>query len=187
MLHSFVANLYHKSTTMNTAQLAQALTDNHQIFIDYVDGLSEDKFTHIKGDKWTAGQQLQHLLLCLQPISKALASAGFIREKFGVLDRSSVGYDAVIANYKSGLANGGKSPERFLPNAVNYEEKKDIAEELQRTLATITSHLKNYTDSELDSLILPHPFLGALSIRELLYLMSYHPLHHLEQVKANLT
>jgi len=172
---------------MNTAQLAQSLTDNHQTFIDYVHSLDEDEFIHIKDDKWSAGQQLQHLLLCLQPISKALASADFIREKFGVLDRSSVSYDTVIANYKTGLRNGGKSPERFLPNAVNYEERKDIAEELQNTLATITGHLNNYSDSELDSLVLPHPFLGALSIRELLYLMSYHPLHHLEQVKTNLT
>lgn len=172
---------------MNTAQLTQALKNNHQTFITYVNGLDEQEFMHVKNNKWTAGQQLQHLLLCLQPISKALASADFIREKFGVLDRDAVAYDTVIANYKTGLANGGKAPERFLPAAVRFEDKSSIAEELMQTLNSISNNLNNYSDTELDSLILPHPFLGALSIRELLYLMSYHPLHHLEQVKANLS
>lgn len=95
-------------------------------------------------------------------------------------------YNEVIAFYRQGLQNGGKAPEKFLPAVVGANQRITLQRELSEVLSTIQFQLHYYSDSELDTLALPHPFLGLLSLRELLYLMSYHPLHHLEQVRANL-
>ena len=135
--------------------------------------------------KWSAGQQLEHLILCLKPISQALSSPAFIHEKFGVINRQSMSYDQVITFYKEGLQKGGKAPGKFLPAITETSQRQALKHELSETLSRIQAQLHTYSDNELDSLALPHPFLGLLSIRELLYLMSYHPLHHLDQVKAN--
>jgi len=43
--------------------------------------------------------------------------------------------------------------------------------------------LENYTELELDSITIPHPLLGKLTIREMFYVMSYHPLHHKMQIQ----
>ena len=141
---------------------------------------------HSHNGKWTAGQQLAHLLLCVQPIAKAMAAKEYIREKFGTLQREGMSYEQVLATYKEGLQKGGKAPERFLPEAMGYEQRQAMASEMETVLTTIQNLLSSYTEAELDTLVMPHPFLGMLSIREMLSLMSYHPLHHLQQVRGHL-
>lgn len=171
---------------MNTAQLIKQLTGNHRTAAAFIVSLDETQYMLAHNGKWTAGQQLAHLLLCLQPISQALNSAQFIREKFGSIDRQRMSYDEVMAAYKTGLQQGGKAPERFVPPVSFFNERDMLYRQLDALLSVLEQQLQGYSDTELDTLVLPHPFLGLLTIRELLYLMSYHPLHHLQQVKANL-
>jgi len=54
---------------------------------------------------------------------------------------------------------------------------------MKRVLLVIGELLEQFTEEELDTLSLPHPLLGILSIREMFYLISYHPSHHLAQTK----
>jgi hypothetical protein len=171
---------------MTTDQLIQRFIDNHNNSAAFICSLPDEHFTYRHDTKWSAGQQLAHLVLCLKPISQALSSAAFIKEKFGTIDRAAMDYDEVIAFYNIGLQNGGKAPEKFLPSPVEVHQREALQQELTEILSTIESQLNSYSDVELDSLALPHPFLGLLSIRELFYLMSYHPLHHLEQVRKNI-
>jgi hypothetical protein len=171
---------------MTTHQLIDQFCDNHQELIDYVCGLDDRGFLYGSDGKWTAGQQLSHVYLCLQPMSRALSSKDFIRSKFGVLDRPVLNYDQVIDNYRNGLANGGKAPEQFLPAVVTLEEKSELLKNLSDILNTIREQYEGYTDEELDTLVLPHPFLGKLSLREFFFLMTYHATHHLRQAVQNL-
>jgi hypothetical protein len=43
-----------------------------------------------------------------------------------------------------------------------------------------------FSEKDLDTLILPHPLLGKVTLREMLYFTIYHVQHHVEQVKTNL-
>ena len=170
---------------MTRDELIHMLIANHNLCTEFICCLQDEQFMYTKNGKWSAGQQLAHLILCLKPISQALSSPAFIQEKFGVINRPSMSYDQVIIFYKEGLQMGGKAPDKFLPAITETSQRQTLRHELSETLSMIQAQLHNYSDDELDSLALPHPFLGLLSIRELLYLMSYHPLHHLDQVKAN--
>ena len=160
--------------------------DNHKELADYVDALDEDAYLLSVNDKWTAGQQLAHVHLCLLPIHKALLSKEYIKEKFGSLDRPTRSYDELITFYKQGLSAGGKAPERFLPEAVALDNRAQVSADLMGITATVQKQLGDYTEEELDTLVLPHPFLGALSLRELFFLMTYHATHHLRQVQDSL-
>lgn len=171
---------------MTTKQLINQFVSNHQSAAEYICSLPDEDFERSANEKWSAGQQLAHLLLCIRPISQALSSPDYIREKFGLQTREAMDYDAVMAAYRTGLQNGGKAPERFVPPMVTISERETLHSELNEVLATIQQQLNTYSESDLDTLVLPHPFLGLLSIRELFYLMSYHPLHHLQQVKKHL-
>ncbi|RYD58662.1 MAG: DinB family protein [Sphingobacteriales bacterium] len=171
---------------MTTDQLVRSLIDNHSTTANFICSLTDAQFVHSHSGKWSAAQQLSHLILCLMPINQALAARDYIREKFGVQSRAAMSYDDVIANYKAGLQNGGKAPERFLPPVIDVAQRDTLRNQLDEILIALRDQISTYSEAELDTLVLPHPFMGLLSIREMLYLMSYHPLHHLAQVKEHL-
>ncbi len=170
---------------MDTQQLLERFSGNHAQFSAHIQSLTEAQFNYSLKGKWTAGQQLKHVYLTLTPITAALQSKEYIASKFGLIDRPVMTYEEVVQHYTSGLANGGKSPERFLPEPVHYSEAPALHAELQKTVNTISTQLQGYTNEELDTLVLPHPFLGKLTIRELMYVMTDHALLHLGQVKRH--
>ncbi|WP_447636225.1 DinB family protein [Flavobacterium microcysteis] len=171
---------------MNTSELITLFRNNHLELADYVNALPEDQFLHSKNGKWTAGQQLSHVYLCLLPISKALPSKEFLIQKFGKIERPLWDYDTVLANYKEALAKGGKAPEKFLPEAVQPEAKAELTAELRQILDSIQQQLADYTEEELDTIVMPHPLLGIMTVREMFFLMAYHAIHHLRQTEQNL-
>lgn len=171
---------------MLSQQLMDSFYQNHKLFADYINSLSDERFLHAWNGKWKPGQQMEHVYLCLVPINQALSSKEYIRNKFGVIERPLMSYDQVIETYKNGLAAGGKAPGQFLPGEIPVSQKGVLTEKLLNILDAIKQQVSTYSEDELDTLVLPHPFLGKLSIRELFYLMSYHPTHHLEQTKRNL-
>jgi hypothetical protein len=81
---------------------------------------------------------------------------------------------------------GDAIPQQYLPEQVTPEQKATIATDIQNVLPTIKQLLDQYTEEELDTLVLPHPLLGNLTIREMFYLMGYHATHHLRQTEKNL-
>lgn len=168
---------------MEKQELLKAFKNNHQTFTQYIDDLDIEKFIYANENKWSAGQQLKHVLLTLTPFPKILPSKNYLSEKFGTLDRSSWDYETVLNNY---LKTNRQAPQQFVPNAVIlFEEKEQIIRDIKNHIETITFHLNNYSEEELDLFSIPHPLLGKLTIREMFYLMSYHPLHHLKQIEVS--
>lgn len=166
---------------MKKQELIEEFVKNHRLIITYIDQLNELDFNYKFDGKWTAGQQLQHILLTIRPFPKALFSKEYLLMKYGEIKRSSWNYKSVIENYcKSSL----KAPEQFLPdNKVSLRQKVDIILEIKKTLTDIVDEFNKYSEMELDTIILPHPLLGNLTLREMFYLMSYHPLHHKKQIE----
>lgn len=171
---------------MTKQELLKNFLENHKELIDFTDKLTEGEFTYSNNKKWTARQQLEHIVLCLKPMEQALTSKAFITSKFGKIERPTLDYDTVINNYKTALANGGKAPERFVPEQVDLSNRLLLSSQLYDLLQSIQQRTEAYTEEELDTLILPHPLLGNLTIREMFYLMTYHATHHHLQTAANL-
>ncbi len=168
---------------MTKQELVDRFRVNHQELIDYVDSLTDESFLYSYDGKWTAGQQLSHIYLCLLPLSKILVSKEVILRKFGKINRETWDYDTVIGNYfKTSL----KTLDRFLPEYIHPEQKRKLIADFQDIVLTIHQLLERFTEEELDSLVLPHPLLGNLTIREMFYLTTYHPTHHMEQARQNL-
>ncbi|GAA0881970.1 DinB family protein [Sphingobacterium siyangense subsp. cladoniae] len=168
---------------MNRQELIKTFSDNHYTVIAYIQALPEPHFSYRNHEKWTAGQQLKHILLTLLPFPKVLQPKDYIAQKFGSLQRATWDYDTVRNNY---LKTSRQAPSQFLPEEILPAQKEGLIAQLEEVLATINQLFVLYNEEELDSLVLPHPLLGKLSIREMFFLMSYHPLHHLNQIKENL-
>lgn len=171
---------------MTKQELIDLFDRNHRAFAEYIRSLPEDRYAYGRDGKWSAGQQLAHVYLCLVPMEKALGSKEFILQKFGKIDRPVLGYDLIVDHYLTALAQGGKAPERFVPDASAGADKAGLSAGLRELLDRIRQQYEGYTDEELDTLVLPHPLLGPLTVREMFYLMAYHATHHHRQTERNL-
>lgn len=167
---------------MTKQELIMTFIRNHQETIGYINNLDDQQFVCRYNNKWTAGQHLQHIFLTIVPFPKVLASKEFILEKFGKINRLTWDYETVLENYfKTSL----KAPEQFIPqDEITPDQKSKIISDIRTELENIERLFNNYSEEELDTFVLPHPLLGKLTIREMFYLMAYHPIHHQKQIES---
>lgn len=167
---------------MTKQELILDFIQNHRETSSYINDLVEEEFMYRYHNKWSAGQHLKHILLTIMPFSKVLASKEFILTKFGTLNRPTWSNEMVLANY---FRTSLKAPEQFLPeDEVTLHQRSKIIADIQEELENIEKLWTHYSEGELDTLTIPHPLLGQLSIREMFYLMTYHPLHHKKQIET---
>jgi hypothetical protein len=171
---------------MRKNDLLATFSDRHLAFIAFIQTLTDTQFTLALGGKWSPGQQIEHIYLCLKPMERALGSKAYLMEKFGKLNRAELSYDQTIQHYLEALQNGGKAPAPFVPPAVDLARKQELIELTQNLVSSICERLNGYSEDELSQIVMPHPLLGNLNIREFMYMMSYHATHHLNQTKQNL-
>ena len=163
---------------MNRTELIVNFEEAHLVFVGYINRLSKESFMARFEEKWSAGQQLEHLIKSIEPLAKVLGAKDFILSKFGTIDRPIWTYTELIKNYKLALQQGGKAPAQFLPKETSFDQRASLSTSLIDYVETVIDSLKFYTDEELESLVLIHPLLGKLTIREMLQFMTYHVGHH---------
>lgn len=172
---------------MEKQTIKNKLYESHNSFISYLESLTEDEFLSRKNDKWTAGQQLEHIFLGVKPVSQILSFPNFILKLiWGQANRKSKSYEDLVKKYLLKLENGGRAMGRFIPKAVSIEKSLRLKGDLKNEVNKLAGKLDKLTEDDLDKYILPHPLLGKLTIREMLYFTIYHVRHHEELTKRNL-
>lgn len=172
---------------MDKQQIVDKLLENHQNFVNYILTLNESDFMFSANNKWTAGQQLDHILRGVAPVKMALSLPKFVPNLlFGKPNRSSTSYENLVSNYQGGLALGGKASGRYIPRAISFNKREVLTNKLLRSVELLCKKIENFTETQLDEHILPHPIIGKLTIREMLYFTIYHVEHHHLAVIKNL-
>jgi hypothetical protein len=171
---------------MTTQELKDEFLKNHLSFIQYIGSLTKDQFETQRKDKWSPGQQLEHIALCTKPLAQLLSAKSVVESKFGKVNRACMNQELVLSMYAQALEKGGKAPERFVPQKIEWSTRSAMSKDLEENLALLVKSLQQYTEEDLNTLIIPHPLLGNLTIREMLYLMSFHVVHHQQKTKENL-
>jgi hypothetical protein len=172
---------------MNKQAITEALTANHNSFIHYLNDLSAEDYLFSHQQKWTAGQQQVHIILCVKALVYVFSmDKPMIAQTFGKADRSSRTYETLLADYLQKLNEGGKAPTRFVPEPVAADQQKALNEKLEKLVKELCAKIETFTEAELDSLLIPHPLLGNLTLREMLYNAICHVEHHHEAAKRNL-
>lgn len=172
---------------MNKSEIQQQLRESHARFIKQIVGLSDQDFLRSSNGKWTAGQQLEHIIKSVRPVTLAFSLPRFmLKIAFGKANRPSRSYDGLVEKYQAKLAQGGKAPGRFVPNTVVVADRDKLSRKLQALIDSLISQFDSFSEEQLDLLILPHPLMGKLTLREMLYFTIYHVGHHKKQVVQNL-
>ncbi|HEX5651910.1 MAG TPA: DinB family protein [Chitinophagaceae bacterium] len=169
----------------NKTEILIALEDKVRGFNKYISSLDKQHFEAKPGDKWSAGQNLEHLIRSTKPLLLAYALPLFLlRLVFGKANRPSRSYEDLVIKYKTKLAAGGRASGPYIPPPVPYEKKEELLNKYDSVKEKLSAKIKNYREEDLDQYILPHPLLGKLTLREMLFFTIYHNQHHLDLLKA---
>jgi len=166
---------------MNRTELIQHLRDDHASFTSFIGSLSDEQLHRSELGKWNAARQAEHVYLCLRPINLALALPKWIPVLlFSRSKNGSRSYEALVTAYQSKLLSGGKAPFPYVPGNASFVKDKQL-DRLKKLVERLVGRLLTFEENELDSILLPHPLLGKLTVRELLYFALYHVGHHYRQ------
>lgn len=163
---------------MDRSEINASLLKHHEAFIARVLAVPRNVRDVSRNGKWTPAQQLDHILRAVRPMAMALlVPKWFLRWRFGKPNRPPRDFNALVQRYKEKLEAGGRASGRFVPPAIPAEGER-IDASLQNTVRTLSSRVNKWTEHELDTVLLPHPLLGKLTVREMLYFTIYHVQHH---------
>lgn len=172
---------------MGKAEIIEQLQLKYKEFVAFISALSMASYQYRFEQKWTAAGQLAHIIISIKPLVQVFSmDKSLIAQTFGTTGRVGESYEELTRSYLQKLEVGGKAPERFLPPAEITESRQAMCEKLTALINTLSIKIESFSEAELDTLCIPHPLLGSISLREMLYNAIYHVQHHQKQVEDNL-
>jgi uncharacterized damage-inducible protein DinB len=169
------------------AELIRTLKDSHRRVIAWFTEIPAKGFFTRYGEVWSASDNVDHLVKAHKPVAKALKLPKItLRAMFGKPEKVSMTYEELCQIYRDEIARGARASGRFLPNqespAAQAEvKKKELLEQFSKASAELVSATEKWDENELDQYLLPHPIIGKLTIREMIFFTIYHNLRHTSQ------
>ncbi|MCB9006207.1 MAG: DinB family protein [Ardenticatenaceae bacterium] len=166
------------------AALAAEFTAVHNFFAD----IEATQFFAAPAEVWSPAENLVHLIKSCAPVIMALnIPKTALRIRFGWVKHELRTLAQVRHTYVNvALAGGGKASGPFLPEVkddFSAAHQTRILAKWQAKGADLHAALENWSDKTLDSYLLPHPLLGKMTVREILFFTLYHNMHHVNDVQ----
>jgi hypothetical protein len=136
--------------------------------------------------KWTAGQHIVHLVQSTKPLLKAVSFPAFILKwKFGKSNRSVRDYHIIVESYLEKLESASDIVSPFSKNMSEIKSYQidEWLHQLYELNTKLSAKSLRFSESELDTIILPHPLMGKMILREILMWNAYHTAHHVQILK----
>ena len=164
--------------------ISKALQEQAAQFATFIQPMDADAFENTPGGKWSAGQHLDHLIRSIKPVNLALSLPGFIlKYKFGTNNRTGRTYDELVQRYHDKLQAGGVASGPFVPPPIGFERKQAELNSFAKQYDKLSKKALGISDKKLDTLLVPHPLLGKVTLREILFFTIFHTQVHLDILK----
>lgn len=135
------------------------------------------------GEAWSPAENVRHLAKSIRPVTKALRMPRLVLFfLFGRAGRPSRTYEAMVEHYEATLAKGGDAG-RFAPSQRAVTDRTEVLAQQEQANRELRAAIARWPDKALDRYQLPHPLMGKLTVREMLFFTLYHQLHHIGVVK----
>jgi hypothetical protein len=180
----------HPETPHTRPEILQALASAQAEVAAFFGGLSDDELLLRDGEAWNPAEHLQHLCTSTSAVARGLGMPWLLlRLRFGRARAPSRGFDAMREVYRARLAAGGGATGAFVPpreEGAGSERRTALLARWARVNARLREALEGWSERDLDRILLPHPLLGKLTTREMLFFTLYHDQHHVEGAKRRL-
>lgn len=168
--------------------LGQQADDLHLFFR----GVPADRFFMGTETRWAPAHHAQHLVQTVRPLAAglpwpvlvtALQRARPLAERLRAPGWTKGPpkprtYTQIRRDYQQVLRQGARAPARYVPRLRAGHTQDRLARSVQVSILNLQAALRGWDECRLDTLWLPHPLLGLLSIREMMFFTLYHNSHH---------
>lgn len=175
---------------MNTQHIVEIIDGKHQELFQWLSEQPEDHWVKAPDGRWTTGQHILHLVVSARLLNKALKYPKFLlKYKFGTSNRPSRSYEEVAKRYDEKLAKNRDRAKEFNKDLRSpaTKEKQQLIDQLQILQKKLQFKTEKLKDKHLDTLLLPHPLMGKMTLREIIMWSVHHTEHHLTILKNDYT
>lgn len=134
--------------------------------------------------KWSTAQILGHLILSTRPINRALSTAkDQLKSSFGTSLRAPYKYDEIKLRYDVKLKSGTvQAPRPFVYQDIEKKTQEELLALFLSELNELCDHIDEWDERDLTTYQLPHPALGLLTLKEMIFFTDIHTDHHYVQI-----
>lgn len=121
------------------------------------------------------------LVNSLQLLNNALSYPRFfLKYKFGLSNRPSRSYEEVVKKYQEKLEENKDKTIAFNENLKSplLKDRPRLLTRLQIQHKKLQYKTRKISDVNLDTLVIPHPLMGKMTVKELIMWAEYHTEHH---------
>ena len=169
--------------SIHPSSRTEILEETHKAFAaltQFASETSEQAFFHKPPEKWSAAENLQHLILSTQPVIRALKLPKITLRTFGKPNRPCRTYPELVKRYLERLEGVEvAAPSAFLPKDTLKTDKDSLIKTWTELEGKLCHQIEKWSEDKLNKYLLPHPLLGKLLVREVLFFTVYHTYHHL--------
>jgi hypothetical protein len=170
---------------MTQAEINNWLKQEVEAYTQHAASFDETAFfRQPHAEKWSLAQHTQHLIQASAGVAGALRNPDGLKQMFGTTDKPSEDLEAIKSRYIRVLADltaAGKFPYRHIDTEG---DQTTILGGFGAVNQKLSDRLMSLSESDMDTLQMPHPVLGLLSVREMLIFIAYHVRHHLNIVET---
>jgi hypothetical protein len=164
-------------------EIISSLQDSAHRAQVWFEALPADQFFTRQGEVWSPSDNVDHMIRAIKPIIKALKLPRVaLQTLFGKPDKPSRTYEEICAIYGHEIAQGARAGGSFLPDqatpAQPGEKKAELLAQLSTTIEKLVSVIETWEEDQLDESQLPHPIIGKITVREMLFFTIHHNLRH---------
>ena len=152
-----------------------------------IQNVSDELFTQkvIEG-KWSIAENFDHLIKSGAPVASGLKMNKLMIRAMGKPNRPSRTYEGLTERYKEKLATGAGANigGKFAPNEKTVFNKTEMLKNWEMVKEKLMERTqKKWSEKDLDNYLMPHPLLGKLLVREMLFFTIFHTGHHLKAIE----
>ena len=172
---------------MNKEEILKALKETWDSSEEVLKGANGTAFERSEGGKWSPAEELKHIDMSVSRLTRAFNMPKLAVRAFGSPNRDSRTFDQFVDRYNERLNSTVVSaPTRFVPTVDDLSSFEEMSLHWQETGKAFLASLEKWKESDLDDYIMPHPLMGKLIIREMLYFTIHHNRHHLKSIYRKL-
>jgi len=153
--------------------------------------MSDTLFCAGTTESWSASDYLKHLLLSVKPVAKAMGFPAEVLEKqFGRSEHASRSYVEVVQTYKKRLDEGIRAEDfdKVVPVFYRFpegttDERAYLFQSWTEANQRLIDATQKWSEADLDSLQMPHPAIGMITLREMLFFTLFHNTLHWHDIQ----
>ena len=164
---------------MTKPELQQALKERFGKLANETGSIEDTQFFAPIGEKWSVAENILHLTQSAKGLNQGLAlPKEVLVSQFGKINRPNLDYDGVVKAYLTILGTGIKASGAFVPLLPENPSKTILINSFVKHHEILANYLDEWSETELDEIVIRHPVLKLMTIREIYYFMHYHIGHH---------